>query len=317
VITVMRNRYVPGWPRNPDGERVYALDLGAALEREYRTDSHFAAYHTPNARRLTREAIDALGAIELTVIVFDVDGPGHAASEQWRSELRAKVQALAAVHPSPYYYETRGGARIVYQQREPTLLRVQDDAVEWSRVYAVAVAYLERRFGIISDPACHDWQRLFRLPHATRDSGSRPENWPTWGDPHSIGALVIDAEQADVERAQRASKAFRERSARPFEPSAASGEGLLFWLLRARGAIGRDAPRGGWIVLCPNRAQHSTDTDGADATVLFPPGPGEQIGMIHCLHAHCSQFTARQWLALFPESEMRAARAAAGIKRAA
>ncbi|MGC4088333.1 MAG: hypothetical protein QM756_10620 [Polyangiaceae bacterium] len=207
AVTVLRHKFVRGWPRQAAGEGCMVLDLGEALSREYSEDAHFAAYYSPNGRRLTREAIDELGRVELTCIVFDVDGPDHAADERWRRETRDKVQALAAEHPGLFYYETRGGARIVYRQEEPTVLRSQADANEWSRAYAIAIAHLERRFGIAADPACNDWQRLYRLPHATRDEGKSPENWPIWGNPRSIGTLLLDAEPADVRRAQATSRA--------------------------------------------------------------------------------------------------------------
>ena len=74
----------------------------------------------------------------------------------------------AAAHPNPYYYETRGGGRIVYVQAEPTVLRSQADAIAWRQEYAIAVAHLARVFGIVADPACSDWQRHYRLPRATR-----------------------------------------------------------------------------------------------------------------------------------------------------
>lgn len=319
-VTILRDRYVRGWPDapgKPPGERAYVLELGAALAREYSSDAHFTAYRTPIGRRLVRGAIDRGVAIELTAVVFDIDGPNHAADERWRRGLREKVQALAEAHPGLYYYETRGGARIVYRQDPPTVLRTHEDALEWSRVYSVARAYLARRFGIDADRACCDWQRLYRLPHATRDRDGKPENWPTWGDPHAIGVLTIDAAHEDVERAKRESaRVFRARR-RDFVPSTASGEGLLFWLLRARGEIVAEAPRGGWIVLCPNRAEHTSNTDGTDSTVLFPPGAGEQIGMINCLHAHCAHMGVREWLRFFSDAELESARAAAGIVRSA
>ncbi len=288
------------------------MELGAALERDYSTDAHFAAYRAPNGRRLSRHAIDELGALELAVIVFDVDGPNHQATDEWRRELRVKVQSLATKHPGPYYYETRGGARIVYRQGEPTVLRNQADAKAWSREYAVACAYLHRTFAIEADGACSDWQRLYRLPHATRD-GERPENLPTYGDTGAIGTLVIDATAEDVALAEaRAKRTFRERPRRA-APRTTSGQGLFFYLLHARGDVDGDtAPRGGWIVRCPNRAQHTVNTDWTTSTVLYPPDEGE-LGYVECKHAHCSDLTTKEWLRLFSESEIDSARRVAGL----
>lgn len=55
-LTVMRDRYVRGWPSHEDGERVYACSLAAALTRQYSSDAHFAAYTAPTPRRLTSGA---------------------------------------------------------------------------------------------------------------------------------------------------------------------------------------------------------------------------------------------------------------------
>lgn len=322
-ITVLRDKFARSWPQqNPekplrDKDHTEMMDLGDALSQAFTTDAHFAAYHTPNGYRLNTKAIDDGVAIELTAIVFDVDCPDthgkpEPAPDSWRTEIRRKVVALAEVHPRPYYYETKGGARIVYRQAEPTILRTQEDAQRWSQVYAVAVAHLQHRFGIVADGACCDWQRLYRLPYATRTPGGRPENWPSWGDTLNIGTLLIEATHADVAVAQRnASRAFHR--ARPITATtAAVNGGLLYWLLRNRGDVGRESSRGGWICRCPNRAQHTQCTDGTDSTVVYAPEQGAELGILHCLHGHC-QIGNSQWLKFFSEAELEAARAAAGI----
>jgi hypothetical protein len=313
-VTVLRDKYVRGWPRHEQGDRAYVVDLGTALDRDYKSDAHFASYRTHNGRRLTRECLDQDVPVELTAIVFDVDGAGHAATPEWRKGEREKVVALSAAHPGVYYYETRGGYRLVYRQAEPTILRTQADALEWSKIYAVAVAHLEHRYGIIADPACNDWQRLYRLPRATRDPGGRPENHPFWGNASEIGTLMIEASWADVTKAERAApKAFR--APRDLPTYAGGGDGLLFWALRLRGEVIGPAPRGGWICRCPNRRQHTACTDGSDSTVVYPAAGGSEIGALHCKHAHCINLTLRDWLRLFSDAELDAAREAAGIER--
>jgi hypothetical protein len=231
----------------------------------------------------------------------------------WRQALRTQVRELAAVHPSPYYYETRGGARIVYRQEEPTVLKTQADALEWSKIYAVAVAHLEQRFGIVADPACCDWQRHYRLPRATRTPGGEPENYPYWGDHRAIGTLLIEASWADVAKAKKeAARTFREP--RDLPAFAGGGDGLLFWALKLRGDVIGKAVRGGWICRCPNRSQHTSNTDGSDSTVVYPASDG-QIGWLCCKHGHCCNLTIRDWLRMFSEPELDAAREAAGIPK--
>ena len=199
--------------------------------------------HAGNGRRLTRDAIDLGIAIELTSTVFDVDcpdthGTSTPAPESWRQELRRSVSALAELHPSPYYYETKGGARIVYAQQAPTVLRTHEHAKLWSQQYAISVAYLARTVGIVADPSSEDWQRLFRAPRATRSPGKGPENWPILGNAAHIGALVIAATEADVAAAKCSSTVFRKSRAVDHSSPGVGGDGLFFHALRLRGHVG-------------------------------------------------------------------------------
>jgi hypothetical protein len=323
AVTVVRDRYVKGWPRHPDGERAYVLEFGAALDREYSTDAHFAAYRSPNGRRLTREALDQGIEVELTTVVFDVDcaevhGSSEPAPESWRRAVRQKVCELDAVHPNPFWYETRGGGRIVYAQAEPAIVRTQGDAQQWSQDYAIALAYLARRFGIAADPACHDWQRLYRLPHATRERGGRFENWPSYHDTSQIGALLIEATHEDVSRAKRACRAFDQpKVTARFAPCQSDGYGVLFYALRARGDIVRQHGSDAFVIRCPRERAHSSGRSGDGSTLLYVPKVGEELGCIYCLHAHCANISTREWLAEFTRSELEAARLRAGIRRAA
>lgn len=324
-VTVVRDKFARSWPERTDrktgelkalrsSDRADVLPLGEALERAYASDAHFAAYASPTGYRLNCEALAQGVEVALSCVVFDVDGPGHAATPAWRRDLRERVCALAEVHPRPFYAETRGGARIIYTQAEPTIIRSRDDAEQWSRVYLTACAYLNRRFGIEADTACKDWTRLFRTPHATRDAGGEPENLPAYPNPHDIGPLEIDASWDDVEHVKATSKAFRK--ARDLVFVGGNGDGLLYWLLRNRGDVGGETA-GGWICRCPNREQHSTNTDGTSSTIVYPAAAGKQLGAICCKHGHCEHFRPQEWLRFFSDSEIEAAQRAAGIVRAA
>ena len=322
-ITIVRDRYAKGWPRHADGERAYVLGLGEALTRTYRSDAHFVQYATPNDRRLTREAFDEGVIVRMNVIVFDVDcadthGSSQPAPERWRAELGTKVEALSEAHPAPYFYETRGGARIVYRVGAPFEITSQAGAREWSQHYAIALAYLSRQFGIGADPACHDWQRLFRLPFATRDKGAKPEAWPTRGDAHKIGTLQIPASAADVDAARASSKAFSTSRISALTPCTSSGEGLLFHLLRARGDVLREHTQpGAYVIRCPREFEHSTGRTGDGSSLLYSPAAGEEVGAIHCLHNHCAHMTVRDWVRCFGQIEIDDARRAAGMARVA
>lgn len=319
LVTVLSTKFARAWPRHEIGGAVEVKELSDALETTYATDAHFAMYATPNGRRLSREALDRGVTVEIHCIVFDADceathGTPEPAPRDWRKAQRDLVIALAADHPNPYMYETRGGYRIVYQQAEPTILRSQADAQRWAQDYALAVAHLARLYGIVADPACQDWQRVFRLPHATREPGGRPENWPTWGMPDwPIGTLLLTATRKDMQEASRLTKAFGRRRIETVMPCTSDGAGLLYHLLRARGDIIRPHVDGAFVVRCPRECDHTVGRTGDGSTVLYPPAATEELGAIHCFHAHCTRLTARDWLACFSDSERDAARRHAGV----
>jgi hypothetical protein len=315
LVSTFLTKRACGWPRWPHGEWSDVCELSSALLRSWKTDAHFAAYETPNGRRLTREALDRGKRIALGAVVFDIDcplvhGSPTPAPDAWRAELLEQVGALADSHPDPFVYMTRGGARIVYTQAEPTVLTSQADAQRWSQHYMVACAYLERRFGIVADPACKDWQRFYRLPRATREPGGKPESWPVYGDPKRIGALMIEAAPADVHCVRSTTTVFAPRRELHFEPCTSSGDGLLYHLLCARGAIIRHHTGGAYVIRCPRESSHSTGSTGDSSTVLFPPAHGKSIGAIACLHGHCSSMRVQDWLGLFSEQEIETARRA-------
>jgi hypothetical protein len=320
-LTILRDRYVRGWPSHNEGDRVYPCSLERALTREYSSDAHFAAYTSPLPRRLTSGAVGGTG-ITMHVIVFDVDDPTtHGSSEpacdEWREEQSSRCRRLEREHPAAFFYDTRGGYRCVYRLQEPSVISSPQDAVTWRQEYAVIREYLLRRFDIAVDAACSDWTRLFRLPRATRDPDVGPERRSTYGDPCNIGRLHVRAEPCDLEAARAASKAFREPRSYAFTGSSDGTQGLLFHALKARGDVLREHGANAFVIRCPNHEQHTSGRTGDGSTVLYPPAPGEHVGAIHCLHAHCARLTVRDWVRLFTRSELEAAEQTANCGRAA
>jgi hypothetical protein len=258
-------------------------------------------------RRLGSSAIDAGLFPWMTSVVLDVDyALAHSGEEGvpdvWRTELLAKVRELDAAHPGVFYYETRGGGRIVYLLPKPFRIEFLGSARQWKQMYAICLAYVERCFGIEADPACSDWTRLYRLPFVVRDGES--ERRFTYGDLDHIGALVTEATEADVDRARRiAPKAFATWKKIDYEPNGHLG--LFYFLLEARGWVVSDHPtKDVWIVRCPNEAAHTKGSAGDSSTVLYPPCIGKELGAIHCKHSHCEDMTAMQWLRFFSVDEL-------------
>jgi hypothetical protein len=320
LVTVLRDRRVRGWPRHDQGDTAYVRELGDVLSRTYRSDAHFCQYRSPNARRLTSDAIDHAD-VELGCIAFDIDcaavhGTPEPAPAAWRAEVVDGVRALAEVHGQPFLYGTRGGARVVFSIPSPRVLSSSEDAKVWAQDYSIALVHIERCFGLQCDPACADWTRLFRCPRATREPGGKAEQWPTCGDPYRIAALQIDASAEDMATARARSKAFAAARVLDFEPCLADGYGLLFHALRARGSLRRAHGSNAFVIRCPNEAQHSTGVTADGSTLLYLPARGEEIGAVCCKHAHCDRMRVSDWLRLFNDSELADARRAAGIRRA-
>jgi putative DNA primase/helicase len=169
------------------------MTLAVAMTRDFRTDAHCQAVCVSDAPfRLKKAAIPKLpDGVPITAFLVDVDGPDHAADDAWFGGERGKIQALLAAHPGGFCYRTRGGYRLVYEL-SGHVIRDDDDGHRWRLFYHRSLLHLARDFGIVGDPACSDWTRLFRLPHATRDPKRGPENLETIGDATAIGAWTYE-----------------------------------------------------------------------------------------------------------------------------
>jgi hypothetical protein len=254
----------------------------------------------------------------MTAVGFDVDGPSHDASEPWRAEKRPEIETLFAAHPGGFAHETAHGFRIVYAV-EPVTIATEADAIEWSRNRAVEIAYLARRFGIVCDPSCVDSTRLFRAPHATRDGVLQRR--PSLGDASAIGPLQIEPTEDDRIEAQRicpkawasprtpnyegpspsSLKSGGRGAAIPFDDEA---PGALFAALEAQGLIVRRKDAAAFVVRCPNRARHSTGSDGDGSTIFFLPHSRGRDGAVCCLHASCAGMSAADWRTVLGASDV-------------
>jgi len=196
LIPVFVDRWLPAWPPQNGNEgpqegnpRHVATYLSAeeAFRREYRTDAHFTAYTVPHITwRLCNETAPLLvekelAPVTMSLLVFDIDGREHKASTEWKESARQRLTTFA---DGTFWYETRGGFRLVYRLPTPFEIRTADDAMAWRAMYCTAALHLQRVTGISADVSCDDWPRLFRVPHATRSEG-RPEALPR-SDPRTI-----------------------------------------------------------------------------------------------------------------------------------
>ncbi len=203
-VPVLTDKQSKGWPEHEVGRPAMYMPLFEALERRWSSDAHFASYSAPGQpRRLARpESILAMadrGGIAMVLAVFDLDAPDHKASEEWGVGQLESIEAARRAHPGLFVYQTRGGYRLVWRLGTPVLLRTAECAGRWRLRYQRWCCYLARAFGLVADPSCADWTRLYRLPHATREEGGTPEERPSWGDPREVGPFDVDPEGTDLE----------------------------------------------------------------------------------------------------------------------
>lgn len=305
-------------PKYHDAKSVSYLPLHVALTRPFTTDAHFAAYSLcTSPYRLSSGAVghpDLPDGVPMVASIFDVDGHTQVDIEAWWHAECLKVMALRAQHPDLFVYRTRAGYRTLGVLLEPIILRTREDVEAWRQRYLTWVAYLARVFDIQADSSCQDWTRLYRAPHATRNPDGVPEDHETIGDARHVGIWKPEFTSEDVTRAASFSKRHATRAPRaPTGVRYSTGEGLLFHTFHARGWLGGEIEAGKWSVACPWEASHTKGERFDTSTVLWAPGPGEEVGWWHCSHSHCQGRDLRDVLALFSESELAMARQAAGI----
>jgi len=201
LLPVLPSRYALGWPEKPKDDPISYQAAPVALRQRYASDAHTAAYSAPSVlRRLDLGAAKQLhGGVAMVALFVDVDGADHKADPAWRQSEAAKITRALAELPGGFYYQTRGGYRLVWRLATPFPIASDEDYARWRLFYWRALLALSRCFGIEGDPLCADWTRLYRLPHGTRNKGGKPEDLPTKGDPELQHPLALDIEAADLE----------------------------------------------------------------------------------------------------------------------
>jgi len=303
LIPVMGNARLHAWPKHEAGGRAQYLPLADAMERRYPTDAHFACYSRPDRpRRLSRAALEH-DEVPMVAIVFDVDGEGHAATPEWWSGELHKLDALLREHPHGYIYRTRGGYRIVYVLAAPIRLVDDSDRCAWSNLYLAWCRYLHRRFNIVADPSCKDWQRLYRLPHATRDENGAPEEREVIGDPRRVGAWGCELTSADMD-VEPAPKPAKQAPASTATSTYYIGRGRLVEAFENAGMLGAEIEPGKRAAVCPWKSAHTTGSDLDGSTIIYEAHAGHDLGWFHCSHAHCAGRTQAEVIGTFTDAEM-------------
>lgn len=147
-----------------------SLPLAEAWEKKP-YDAHFVGYQHKSLSdfpRLAKAQVDFAedAGVKLHWLCFDIDNPGHAV---WESPELAESALWATLDILPPKlaefaggYTTRAGLRVLFHLAQPAELRHGNHLLHH-------VGTLLQDVGILVDPACFQWTRLFRAPRATRD----------------------------------------------------------------------------------------------------------------------------------------------------
>jgi P4 family phage/plasmid primase-like protien len=328
TLPLLPNQYVIGYPPKEGkiAEPVQYFALTEILTRGWITDAHTTGYSMPQlSYRLKEEAITYEGGVVMVLFIADVDCElSHAASgghgdvpapdDWWLQEL-PKIDLVREAFPDPFIHRTRGGYRLIELLPEPRILQSAADVEVWKADYLAWVAALRLRFGMYADPSCCDWQRLYRVPHATRSRGGRAENRETLGNPYQIGIWTCTPTDEERELAKTLTKKKgRPRKRREeADVSVDAGDGVFFHAFQARGWIGKAMGAGMWSVRCPWQDRHTKGEEFDSSTVLYAPGSGDTLGYVFCKHAHCQTLDTRDVLKCFSRQELEAAEHTAGL----
>lgn len=243
--------------------------------------------------------------IPMCWVFFDIDGPpGDECPKYYREIIRKGVDNLFREHPG-LFYETRGGARICYSLPTPMHIRNKQNAMQWTALYKTWMNYLSRWTGIQVtekkgdvgiDSSCSEWQRLLRLPHATRNRkdkdgktiwGKTPEKRLMFGELNAWEPLLASQDKV---------------APRSFQEYAMSGsEGIFLEMFAAQGNLGSVTGCGGYESRCPRASDHSDYKQGRSgidsACIVFGAKAPGGLGTIKCEHKCHKEWTLPQhWI---------------------
>jgi hypothetical protein len=143
--------------------------LSSALTIDWPTDAHLALYQVQGETlwpRINKEALsdpDLAVALSVGLTALDYDLPNHdtaRATEATLAELVLFFERNPGLAPT-HLYMTRGGARFLYVHTPVT----PDQAESLHQQLVKGLATM----GLACDTNCWEWNRLFRMPKATRD----------------------------------------------------------------------------------------------------------------------------------------------------
>lgn len=198
---------------------------------------------------------------------------------------------------------------------------------EWRAIYRHCVAWFsasaELPHDLYTHPATYGFDpstdRMAQpwFPAARRsEADAPPETVCISGEALDLNAFLRETGFDPVLGEQEALAIMPARRARKQSDAsvAPSGDvdlaaGLLKRAFRHAGWLGPEMDDGKSKVQCPWEGQHTTGSRFDSSTVLFPPGPGGEVGWLFCQHAHCRDRRPQEVLTALPVVALEAARA--------
>jgi hypothetical protein len=162
MMLVFRDKRVKGSRELPvlPGGACVGLE---GIATRYHTDAHFmpVAGLEGTACRPNKGLEEHIPSILVTMKVVDVDSgkKGEDISE-WLEGEHIKIDAIPE---TPGYYQTNNGYRLLWVEPTPLTPAAHEES------YPAFLDWLEKTYGIVGDPTCRNWTRLFRLPFVVRD----------------------------------------------------------------------------------------------------------------------------------------------------
>ena len=204
-LTILPGRRVTGWDGKSDYSGLQPLPILPdiqALTTLWDTDAFAVCYflvdasgelqpHIPRLKKASVEVVNASNDhLLFGLVLVDVDGPAHQASEAWCDDQIERMHKLPpALAECCAWYRTTGGLRFLWRLSESvgpeTFVRVQSRIVRELQGVGVEV-----------DLACvGDLVRLFRLPRVIRDGV--PQTWKMDLEPLEDGTVDVGLWQAE------------------------------------------------------------------------------------------------------------------------
>lgn len=161
-------------PSQLQAASVPSMSIADALTCPTELDARAVPYSIEGAIRLPRlkkESLSFFKEAGVPVVVdyafIDVDLPGHRPwNEGELEEILSSLETLPEWE-SAAFYQTPHGYRLLWRLDTPIPAQL------WRAWFLQFSAHLSN-YGIDVDPGCREWNRLYRLPRATREDDFRP-----------------------------------------------------------------------------------------------------------------------------------------------